>query len=379
MFILDNEQNEVNGSTPQNINKNLSKATQIAFLFAICLMSFLGALGALGIIGTVLTLIAAGMSVLLALEFNKSIPKLLLLLFVSVVPFAAMFIYSGQLTVAMLTLCPLALALPIYITVRSGLGRTASIACAAMVVFALYSAHFALVVYNEYGALNIETIGTYIDEAFVPVAEEFGKLTAEVDGKTQPLFTEQMLDELFYYVETTLIGSSAMMMLIFAYFATLTTRLFAGAFDVSHYLPMGLRVHVRAVMESDGPKVEVSREPVQWRIGIDSVTVWVYIAAYIISLLLASSDSNPGMVYLALQNLVIILSPGFIYCGIRDLVLMMRGKAQKGAFGRIIPILALVFLLINPSLIVTLFCILGIVVTIKENRAVKHAMKNRKE
>ncbi len=376
---MDKEQNEVNGSTPQNINKNLSKATQIAFLFAICVMSFLCALGALGIIGTVLTLIAAGMSVLLAFEFNKSTPKLLLLLFVNIVPFAAMFIYSGQLTMAMLTLCPLALSLPIYITVRSGLGRTASIAFAAIVIFALYAVHFALVVYNVYGALNIETIGTYIDEAFIPVAEEFRKLTAEVDGKTQPLFTEQMIDELFYYVKTTLIGSSAMMMLIFAYFATLATRLLAGAFDMSRYLPMGLRVHVRAVMAEDGPKVEVSREPVQWRIGIDSVTVFVYIAAYIISFLLASSDSNPGMVYLALQNLVIILSPGFIYCGIRDLILMIRGKAQKGAFGRIIPILALVFLFINPSLIVTLFCVLGLAVTIKENRAVKHAMKNRKE
>ncbi|MBQ8248447.1 MAG: hypothetical protein IJY93_01000 [Clostridia bacterium] len=376
---MDKDQNEFNGDTPQNINKNLSKATQIAFLAVICLLSFFSVVETVGILGTVFTLAAAAMNILLAIEFGKSIPKLLLLLSVNVIPFAAMFLYSGYLSVALLTLCPLALALPIYLTMRMGLGRTASIASAAIVCFLLFASHFALVIYNVYGALNIETIGTYIDEAFAPVADEFSKLTAEIDGKTQPLFTEQTLDELFYYTKTMLIGSSAMMMLVFAYLATLATRLLAGIFGVAHYLPTGLRVHVRAIMTADGPKVEVSREPVQWRIEIDSVTAWVYIAAYVASLLFAPIDGNVGIVYLALQNLVIILSPGFIYCALRDTVLMVRGKAQKGMLGRAMPILIVVLLFVDPSLVIMLFSILGVIVTIRENRAKKQALKNRKE
>ncbi len=376
---MDKDQNDFNGGAPQNINKNLSKATQIAFLIAICFLSFFSVMETVGILGTVFVLISAAMNILLAIEFGKSTPKLLLLLSVNIIPFAAMLLYSTYLPAALLTLCPLALALPIYLTMRMGLGRTASIASAAIACFLLFASQFALIIYDMYGALNIETVGAYIDEVFAPIADEFSKLTAEIDGKTQALFTEQTLDQLFYYTKTMLIGSSAMMMLVFAYFATLATRLLAGIFGVAHYLPTGLRVHVRAVMTAEGPKVEISQESVQWRIEIDSVTAWVYIAAYVASLFFAPVDGNVGIVYLALQNLVIILSPGFIYCGIRDAVLMVRGKAPRGMLGRIMPILLLVLLFVDPSLVIMLLSIFGVIVTMRENSAKKQAEKSRKE
>lgn len=364
---------------PQNINKTLSKVTQAAFFFAVCLLSFFGAIEPTGIFGVVFILGAAAMNVLLALELDKLKTKLLLLLFVNILPFAAMIFYSGQLSTAILTLCPIALALPIYITVRTGLVRTASIAAAAIVVFVLYAVYYALIIYNEYGVLNIESIGTYIDEIFAPTANAIAKLTYEVNGEAVPLFTEQTIEQLIYYTKTMIIGSCAAVMIVFAYLATLAVRLLASVFGVSHQLPTGLRIHVRALMTEDGPKVEVFREPVQWRIGIDSVTVGVYIAAYIASVLLSPTDSNVSMIYLAVQNLVMILSPGFIYCGIRDVILMTRSKTPKGMLARVIPIFVLLFLFINPSLVVVLLCMIGVVVTIRENRAVKHAMKNRKE
>ncbi len=376
---MDKDQNDINSQNGENTPKRLTKAAQAIFLVTVCILSFINAVGVLGTFGTLIILITAAMNVLLALEFGTSKPKLLLLLFINILPFAAAYIYTSSLIVSLIALYGLVIALPIALTVRMGLGRSASIALAAIFAFVLVGAGFAVTVVNEYGALNAETIGTYLDGLLAPVTQKLAELTYEKNGEDVPYFTPNMIEDLLYYTKTLLIGTIASMLIVFAYFATLVTRLLAGVFGVQSILPMGLRVSVRAIMGKDGPTVDISQETVQWRIEIDGVTVGVYIAAYIASVLLSPVDGRVTAVYIALQNLVLILSPGFLYCGLRDIVLGMRGKARVGAFNRALPILGIIMLFINPQVVTILLCLLGVIVTIRENRARRHIIKNRKE
>ncbi|MBQ2765928.1 MAG: hypothetical protein IJF48_02960 [Clostridia bacterium] len=376
---MDKDQNDVNSQNGENTPKRLTKATQAIFLVTVCILSFVGAVGVLGVLGTLIILVTAAMNVLLLLEFGSSKPKLLLLLFINILPFAAAYLYTSSLTVSLVALYGFVIALPIALTVRMGLGRSASIALAATLAFVLVGASFAITVANEYGALNAETIGDYLDGLFEPAAQSLAELTYEKNGEDVPYFAPNMIEDLLYYTKTLLIGTIASMLIVLAYFATLATRLLAGVFGVQSMLPMGLRVSVKAIMGKDGPTVDISQETVQWRIEIDGVTVGVYIAAYIATVLLAPMDGRVTTAYIALQNLVLILSPGFLYCGLRDIVLGMRGKARVGAFSRALPILGIIMIFINPQVVMILLCMLGVIVTIRENRARRHITKNRKE
>ena len=375
---MDKDQNQTNGAAQNENKKQLALPTQIAFIAAICFLPFLNSLVG-GFLGAFISIIASAMNILLALEFSASKPKLTLVLLLNIVPFVGAYIYFENLAAALITLYPLALALPIFITVRIGLGRTASIACAAICCFALFLSSFVIVIAEQYGAVNIETASSFIDSVFSPMAEQFKNLLKEQGGEELQSITPQMIDMLIYYTKTVLIGTIAAAMIVFAYLATLATRLLANAFGVLDRLPLGLRVRVRAVMGADGPNVEVSQETVAWRIEIDSVTVGVYIAAYIASVLLASDGTKMSILYIALQNLVMILSPGFFYCGVRDIALGFKLKTHKSTFRTILLIFGIVFLFIMPNVPIMIMCALGVIVVIRENRARKHLIKNRKE
>ncbi len=362
---------------PEN-NKKLTVPTQIAFIAAICILPFMSSLVG-GLPGALTALVAAAMNILLALEFSVSKPKLALVFLLNLLPFAGAYAFFGELPAAFTALYPLALALPIFVTVRMGLGRTASIACAAIFCFALFVSSYAVIIADEYGAVNIETASAFIDSVFDPLAEQIQKLLKEEGGEAFQSITPQMIDTLIYYTKAVLIGTFAAIMIGFAYLATLAARLLANAFGMLHKLPMGLRVRVRAVMTPDGPTVEVSQENVSWRIEIDSVTVGVYIAAYIASVLLAPDGTKMSVLYIALQNLVLILSPGFFYCGVRDIALGFKLKTHRSTFRTVLLVLGIVFLFIMPQVPIMIMCALGVIVVIRENRARKHLLKNRKE
>ncbi len=368
----------MNGTVQPDNKKQLTIPTQIAFIAAICFLPFLNSLAG-GLFGIFMVPIAAAMNILLALEYSASMPKLTLLCLLNILPFTGAYIYLGNLASALTALYPLVLALPIFVTVRMGLGRTASIVCAAIFAFLLFLSSAAILIGDEYGAVNIETISAFIDSVFAPAAEQFEKILKEQGGEAAQSITHQMIDTLIYYTKAVLIGTFAAVMIVLAYLATLATRLLANAFGVLHRLPMGLRVHVRAVMGPDGPNVEVSQETVTWRIEIDSVTVGVYIAAYIASVLLTPDGTKMSILYIALQNLVLILSPGFFYCGVRDIALGFKLKTRRSMFRTILLMLGILFLFIMPQVPIMIMCALGVIVVIRENRARKYILKNRKE
>ena len=168
-------------------------------------------------------------------------------------------------------------------------------------------------------------------------------------------------------------------MTVSAYFSTLAIRLICSIFGVAHRIPHGYRVGVRASFTPNGPKFEISREEVVWRLELDNVTAAIYVAAYILSVLLAPANGAVSTVYIVASNLILLLTPAFFYCGARDIILSFRGKSALGGITRIGAVLALVLAVISPASVLLVLSALGVAVTLRENRARKSIQKTGKE
>lgn len=359
--------------------KRLSAPVQVVFLVTVCALTLLYASGLVGVVGYVLVLVAVAMNILLAFEFESSKAKLFGLLFVNLIPFAAAGIYFQSLTLSLGALYPLMMALPIWLTVRMGYGRAASIASAAICAMIVWCISFVGTVISELGAFNAETLGTLLDTMLEPYIEYISDLFESEEVAAVVKLTSADLDMLRYYFKTMIFGSVAVVMIIWSYLATLVLRLVASVFGASHRIPRGYRVGVLATITGDGPKVEILREEVVWRLQLDNITVAVYVAAYIISVLLSPTGGVALTAYSVAVNLILILSPGFFYCGVRDIILSFRGRSVSGKFGRVTAIIAVVLALISPASVAFIFSALGVAVTVRENRAQRTIQKTGKE
>ena len=352
---------------------------QIVLVLTVCVLSGLYATGILGALGAVLMLVAVAMNVLLLLEFDNFKVKIFILLFVNIIPFSAAAVFLQSVVMALGALYPLVMAMPIWLTVKKGYGRSASIALAAIGAMLVWCISFVLSIISELGAFNSETLGTLLDSIFDPYVEYFLSAAGSEDGGILSQITSADIDMMRYYFKTMFFGSIGMTMIVWAYFATLATRLVAKIFGASWRLPVSYRVGFRAKLTNDGPQVEVMHERVPWRIQLDVISVGVYVAAYIIAVLFAPSDGVLLTLYTVAINLILILSPGFLYCGLRDIVLGFRRKSTTGALGYITFAVGLVMMFISPISIVIMLCALGVIVTVRENRVRRNSEKIGKE
>ena len=371
------DENSIHVEGPENMpeKKYLSATTKVIFFFAIPVLTFIYSLGVLKSFGFPVMLIAAAMNVLLALELEKSAPKLLLLLFVNLIPFAAMYVYTMSFAVALNTLFVLAFSLPTWLTLQMGCGRSVSIAASAALASLLFCATFALAVFLEKGALNITTVTEVIDAVLAPLKEAFSDIKYLENGVEKPLFASSDVSLMMYTVKSVTIGSVAFAMIVWAYLVTVAVRMLASAFGTAWRLPLGIRVTISGKMTEDGSKVNVTHEPVLWRIDIDSVSVGIYILTYLVVLF---GGANVSMFYTVVMNIFIILSPGFIYCALRNIILGIRGKASRKI--TLLPIvIGAVLFFMNPSFIVFLLGAVGIAAVIRDNMARREGLKKRKE
>jgi len=275
-------------------------------------------------------------------------------------------------------LYPLIMAAAVYFTLRMKMGRSASIAAAAFCGTILLLSALAAAVYSQFGVFNAENINAALDSIYEPIIDYYNNLLKELADEANITLAAVDAGKLLYYAKSMLIGSVGTVMIVFAYFITLAVRITASVFGVESLLPAGLRVGISAKLTKDGSTVEIFREPVKWRIELDSVSAAVYLTAYVVSALTASSD-NVSLPLMAAENLILILSPGFLYCGARDVVLGLRGKASMGPMSRLILIPAVILSIINPSSIIILLCALGAIVTFRENGARRKMQDNGKE
>ncbi len=370
---MDNQKNY-----SQSEKKNsLSLLTQIVFCVVSVLFSFVGAIDPLGLVGLCLSIIASAMLVLLFLNFASSNKMLVLVLMLGLIPYISAAVYFGSVASAVPALYPLAMSVPIFLTVRMGKGRSVSIMAAALCSALLWIGYIALAIRSVYGSLNAETIMTMIDSTLEPIKEMLETLIAENELNLSVLSVLPSIDVLLYQIKTLLLGVMVSMMIVNSYFATLATRLIAGIFNVTPMLPSGARICMRAVITKDGPSVEVIKEKVTWRIELDSITAIVFIASYALSILTSLGNGGAAVLQSSVQNLLIILSPGFIYCGAREAVLSLLGRASLFGISKFSVIITAVMLIINPSLVAMLLMTLGVIVTLRENSLRKKRMRKQ--
>ncbi len=374
-------QNE-NISTKNNADgqkKSLAKSAQVIFTFGVGIVTFLYSSGLFGIIGALLVVLCVAMETLLLFEFDASKVKLSLLFAVNLAAFAASAIYLGSALLAIGALYVPIMALPIWLTIRAGYGRAASVAFAAIGAMIVWCVSLVIAVISEFGAFNAQTLGTLLDNLFNPYAEYILELTEGENGLAAIALTSADMDMLRYYFKTLFFGSVGVAMTVWAYFSTLALRLIASVFGVAHRIPHGYRVGVRASMTPNGPSFEISREEVVWRFELDNVTAVIYVASYILTVLLVPAKGAVSTVYIVASNLILLLTPAFFYCGARDIILSFRGKSALGGITRIGAILALVLAVISPASVAFVLSALGIAVTLRENRARKTIQKTGKE
>ncbi len=357
---------------------HLTIPARIAFLAAICILSFIWSTGTLGMVGLLCGILAAALNIVILLDAGNSAPWLLCTAAVNLAAYGAAVVYARSFDVMLTALYPLIMAAAVYLTLRMKMGRSASIAAAAFCGTVLMLAAFAAAVYSQFGALNAESINAALDSIYEPIIEYYNNLLKELADEANITLAAVDAKKLLYYAKSMLIGSVGAVMIVLSYFVTLAARVIASAFGVDSIFPAGLRVGISAKITKDGPTVEIFREPVRWRIELDFVSTAVYLLAYAVSVLTATSR-NMSLPLMAAENLILILSPGFFYCGARDVVLGLRGKASMGRMSRLILIPALLLALINPSSIIILLCALGVIVTFRENRARRKMQDNGKE
>lgn len=354
--------------------KKLPTPAKVIFFIAAPVIAFVYALGTLGVFGLPLVIVAAAMDVILALEFEKSIPKLLSLLFINLVPFVVIGALYLSVPAALWALFPLLLALPIWFTVTVGLGRGASVALASVFAAALFFGSFAIGIIEQYGTLNAETFGALLDTLFEPTRKAMEEFAAE----NAELLVGVDIDGILYYVKSMFIGSVGALMVVLAYLTTLAVRLIADLFGASWRLPSSIRVYINATVTEDGPKVDISHEEISWRVDIDGVTVGVYIASFAALLIFGAIGTQLSeLVCTVAVNLFIILSPAFIYCALRDVFLRLRGRFGKSS--KFTLIILGVLLIVNPVTMLFFLCFIGTVAALRENRARRSTEKLRKD
>ena len=202
-------QNE-NGSAITNADgqkKSLAKSAQIIFALAIGVLTFLYTSGLFGAIGAVLVILCVAMETLLLFEFDGSKIKLSALFAINLAAFAAAAIYLSSAILALGALYVPFMALPIWLTVRAGYGRAASIAFAAIGAMLIWCMSFVISVITELGAFNAETLGATLDRLFEPCAEYILGLAEGENGNTAFTLTSADMDMLRYYFKTLFFGS----------------------------------------------------------------------------------------------------------------------------------------------------------------------------
>ncbi|MCI8388413.1 MAG: hypothetical protein HFE63_08135 [Clostridiales bacterium] len=356
--------------------------TQIVFCIAIFGFGIVSALNPLGVAGLPLSIIAAAMLTTFALTLADKYVKIIPLFAISILSYlASAYIYKSYglyttaevLAISIAALFPAILALPIYITVRLKQGRAVSIAASAITASLLWIAYAALSIRAEYGVCTLDNFRMMIDEAFEPVRQMLASLTYEHNGEAIAYYNNTDIEQLIYSVKTILLGSLTAAMMIISYFVTLVSRLIANSFDIRELFPYGMRIRIHRTIKKtddgkDYPALEIHRDKVQWRIQLDSVTAIVYIIAYLVSVLFASSNGVQLSATIAAQNIIVILAPGFIYAGIREVFGGFGTGAPTGAKGCIIIPFAFILLFINPMTLFILFSVMGVISTLRENR-----------
>ena len=317
-------------------------------------------------------LLASAVNAVLLLEAWRSKLIIAAVTALNLVPFAVAALATGSLDAPLSSLYPIIAALPIWLTVRLDKGRTVSIAASAAVSALYFATIFAVGIYMSTGELSMSTVSGFVDNLMQPFRTLFAQMsyTAE-DGSSSPLFTAAQVDQLFYLLKSTIVGSVIASLLVMSYVITLFCRIIMKLFGIDYMLPFSQMVRfVPKISEGNEPTIELQTKNVIWRIAPNAVSALMFFVSFAATLLFSASEGIT--VFSVAENLLLMLYPVFFYCGARDIAGSFRGLIIGERRGCFIPVVCIVCIFIDPSLLISLLAVLGAADTVRENRMAKH-------
>ncbi len=353
---------------PDKPLKTFKRPTQIAFLLFGFLLTFSSAFDPLGLWGFPAAAMSGAMMVMLGLSLAESTPPKrwmfgLIPTVTVLLPYFAFLLITHSPTAALMTILPLALAAPIFLTLRMNAGRSVSIAAAALAAAVLWVLSFALILF-EGGELSGETVRAVLDEMFVPVEKMLASVTYEKDGQTVSYYSEEDIALLIYRFQTLMIGALGTVMIALAYLCTVFCCVIARCFGVEALLPQSLYIRLRRKKDGDGIE-EDSREALLWQIRISNLTAGIFTVLYLLSVFIGAVQSPLAI---ALQNLMLLLTPAFLYTGARRIGRNLRGRSDAGPRLGCFPIgLGALLLIVNPPAAMMLLLVVGVTSVFREN------------
>lgn len=351
-------------SSKQEAESKLSLAAALVLFVLGFLFIIIGA--SFGILSSVFLIVSSAINVLLLTCLEPKASAILAILLNAAAFIGTLFLNSSVL-IALNSLFPIVMALPVWFALTKKKGRSFAIVGAAVFGTLYYVIIFALSIFFAYGKINSEIIELTFNTIFEPISEALQELSYEFEDKTLFYFTKEQVEQFIYITKTMIIGVLSASMLCASYFVTLAVRLIAKLVKTDFVIPKSIRVNIFAVIKNGKREISVVQNEVPWCIVVDNITVIVYVIAYLGTFLFGSFGKGTLLAYILVNNLVIILSPAFFYCGARDLLLKYKAKAL-GAFGKIIPLLVVLMLFVNFQALFSIVCIFGVFAAIGENR-----------
>ncbi len=318
--------------------------------------------------GIILPVLAAGLLTVLT-ERSKNIFIAILFSLLPVAGAAISLAYVASPVYALAALIPLTLAAPVCVSLNADSNRSAGIAGGATLTAILLFVMFGLFVYEKRGVLSIEALDETVNVILQPLTDAMKQTVTQISEQYE--YAEAVLDpeQLIGYIKYILAGAVGAGAVVMSYFGTLAARLIYNTLGLRDALPISLRITVRRKISPEGVSTDVTKQQIQWRIGISNITAILFCISVFLPLAGGMFAELPLPLEITALNLMLILSPVFLYCGIRDIAISFSPKTRGSSpTGCLSPVLLMITLFIMPAYMPVLLELFGVTSVFRENK-----------
>ncbi|MCL2518519.1 MAG: YybS family protein [Oscillospiraceae bacterium] len=227
---------------------------------------------------------------------------------------------------------PLALAVIFMLDKKSTRVQTVIAASCAFILF--YAVFTPITVAAEYNGLNLAIMEQFLNDQIEPFKEFISLYTVTIGEETIPLYSEAQITDL---INQTLLIIPAVLICfvnVFTYIVTALYRKLTQLFRQTSKIP-----------------------DERWELKLSVVSAYVFCVTYVISIF--GGTTIYGIVTVATQNIILILTPGFAYECVLALIRRFKNR-ENVRWAVIVCTVAFVMLFVSPGMVLTLLAFFGV-------------------
>ncbi len=279
--------------------------TKVIILLAVIAGGFVSSFSPMSLIGILCTAMAAG-----GFAYLIRVQKMYLSVIAAPLAVLAGMAVSGDFNAA-LPACVFAFpAIGIIAARNHGRGRSEAALFGSLLIGAAAAEYFACIIYGTAGSLNREIIGSYVDEVFSLVKDDFLYLGLDEDAAG-------MMTSYFRVLSPSVVG---VMLLAVSYFSGSCYGFFC-----------------RVNRDED----EIS----DWKLKMSVVSAVVYILLFASCAILSCIEQNA--VFFGLTNVEVMLTPAFVIVGFSAYREFLRNRREAGKNNLLPIVLSVLLILFN--------------------------------